>query len=438
MSSFAVASIMPFVVASFRANNPLRAYLPPSEEVAQTDELETYMLKDAKRVAEIIMVVESKKSVEKMALTLGLRIPPKANRPAMAKMIAEKLCDFSNEPDPEDRQFSMDDFLNPIFDDIDNMNGADCELLQKWCLAVVSKREEVLNDINETIFDEATGRLRHIHQMLDTPSRGLFAPKVLEKLTGCAFNGVVVKEVPSEIRLHELDETNLFSFQISGSEIVNPIKVISNMRSTGKDLMDYFEEEVGLSRQMFRLTWSAEEGSSQLVLYQSLRSQLDQDKVIYLQLTLRGGGGYVRKTIMKTKGNSNLVNATDKDAYDKTFETALTIATTGSFNIDEGLKATPLADLRKIQTLIARDNTTVSNASKMGKIHEHMTFYKDCKDVAEKMFSASEKFREMVACSMNGMPIEDLRQKVAVAVAVQEHRASLAPPADVQMISGNI
>eukprot|EP00438_Fugacium_kawagutii_P010915 Skav211526 [mRNA] locus=scaffold352:284282:284707:- [translate_table: standard] len=141
---------------------------------------------------------------------------------------------------------------------------------------------------------------------------------------------------------------------------------------------------------------------------------------------------------MKTKGNTNLVNAMDKDAYDKAFETALTIATTGSFNMDEGLKATPLTDLRKIQTLIARDNTTVSNASKMGKIHEHMTFYKDCKDVAEKMFSASEKFREMVACSMNGMPIEDLRQKVAVAVAVQEHRASLAPPADVQMASGNI
>ena len=170
---------------------------------------------------------------------------------------------------------------------------------------VISENQEVLEDINETIFDQPTGRLRHIHQMLDTPSRGIFAPKVLEKLTGCVFNGVVVKEVPQEIILHEPKDKDLFSFQISGKEIINPIKVISNTRSTGNDLMNYFEEKVGLSRQMFRLTWGTDVGSSQLVLYQSLRSQLEQDKVIYLQLSLKGGGGYVRKSIMKVKSGEN-------------------------------------------------------------------------------------------------------------------------------------
>eukprot|EP00435_Cladocopium_sp_Y103_P073580 s207_g44.t1 len=421
---------MPFVIGS-RDGAPLRAYLPPHEVmVAENPDLEPYVMKNKEKVVEALLVVESKKSMMKIAQTLKLNLPPKANRPQMANMIAEKLCDFSNsEPEPENESFSLEQFLNPIYDDIDDLDGKDCQMLQKWCLEVLTGNEDNVKGIEDQIEEDGSGALRHIHNMLNTPSKGIFASKVLEKLTGCLYGITQVIKMPKEIHLHKPDEDNIFSFQISGSGIEHPIKVFASRRTMGSELIDYFENFIGISRNVFRFTWGSSEGSSTLEPFATLGAYLEQDKVIYIQLGLKGGG-FVRKTILKMKSDgTNLVSSADRALFEKAYNTALTISSTSSFNLSEGLKAVPLSDLQGIKSLLAKGNTTTPNSSKLAKLHEHLPFYKDCKDVSEKLFSASEKFRQMVSESMDGIGIDEVREMVAVAIALQEQRAS----ADVQM-----
>lgn len=419
---------MPFVIASL-AGAPLRAYLPPHEIVsAERPNLEPFVLKDAEKVADALLELESKKSMLKIAETMKLHIPPKAFRPQIATIIATKLCDFSNhEPEVEDADFNLDDFLNPIFEEIDGLDGKETKILEHWCLYVLAGSKDDQKKIEDLIIDEGTASLRNIHNLLNTPSKGVFASKVLGNLTGLWIGKgeeVVVKELPKEIHLHEPDESNLLKFQVSGNCIGEPIKVFASRRATGESLIDWFEQNVGISRHVFRFAWGSDEGSSTLAPYDTLSSYLRQDQIIYIQLGLKGGG-YVRKTIMKMKSDgTNLVSSADKQVFEKAYNSSLAISSSSTFSVSHGLKELPLTDLYAIKSLVARDSTTAPNSSKLAKIHEYLGYYKDCKEVSEKLFNASEKFRKMVSDDLNGIGITEVREKIAVEIALREQQGT--------------
>lgn len=377
-------------------------------------------------MADALLEVESKKSMLKIAETMKLHIPPKAFRPQIATIIATKLCDFSNyEPEAEDTGFNLDDYLRPIFEEIDGLNGIEIKILEHWCLYVLAGSKDDQKKLEDLIIDEGTATLRYISNLLNTPSKGVFASKVFNKLTGLFFNDgeLSIAEIPKEIHLHKPDEHNLLKFQISGHRGDMAIQVFASQTATGADLIEYFEK-LGMSREVFRFTWGSDEGSSTLAHYDTLSSYLTRDQVIYIKFGLKGGG-YVRKTIMKMKSDgTNLVSSADRQVFEKAYNSSLAISSSSTFSVSQGLKELPLTDLYAIMSLVARDSTTAPNSSKLAKIHEYLGYYKDCKEVSEKLFNASEKFRKMVSDDLNGIGITEVREKIAVEIALREQQGT--------------
>ena len=206
---------------------------------------------------------------------------------------------------------------------------------------------------------------------------------------GKAINPEVENEAVGKITI-KTSSTSCFFFYGKGTTV--------------QDLKDLLEERFGIDGDTYRLYVDG----SYLEPYDVIDTYLaGTSKVVQMEVRIKGGGkNKVIKTTLKCKTNTKTTNE-DRALFEKAYTTALKIGglTSASVDIKAELKLMTIKSLEEMKDYLLKDKT--KKALKMEKLVTFLDAHKEMMAVQEKMSSALNSMKEMLAESADDMCSND-------------------------------
>ena len=147
-----------------------------------------------------------------------------------------------------------------------------------------------------------------------------------------------------------------------------------------------------------------------------------------LELSVRGRGGVVKKTILKNKSQCKTQQC-DRQVYENAFTTALQVFQSSAFSLKEAVGNMSVESVRALKTYLKEDRAT--KKAKFQRLHEFIDEYKKLSNAHIKIESAMEELQKWVMSDLESIFVENgdismemVKEMVSNSLAIKESSGS--------------
>ena len=209
---------------------------------------------------------------------------------------------------------------------------------------------------------------------------------------------------------------------------------VNSQETDFTDVADLVAEKLGITVDDFLTQFQFfDEGKKLVHHYRRVAEFIvpnDTKMTVYLRPYLRGGGSSkVMKHVLKR--NIPPMRTEDQQNFANTFQTAMMISNSTTYDLQRGINELPPQDLNELKEMLAKGNRA-PNASKIERLIEGMMPFKQLEMSIQKIMTSMEQFKNLVGADIEknylkqdgGYDMEKLREMIAVAFAMKTNSTS--------------